>query len=489
MAEKSTKDKYLEILEEAAYDPNQYLSKKTIDDLMNDLDTLDATKLPQWLTLNKKSLEMIPEIASRPEFISVTENPKVVEKDYGFTEYDDFYKMEGPKSWINKSPVYLEQNAKKYGLDLPTYLDKVRELSTAKELERQWEDNANVKKFDKVPVLGDVSIPSYTRFMLPTSFNKAAMGKDVGYGDVAFDIGTDVAEAAMGVNPAKSIVSRRIFNPLTAALAGNAARQAKTVSDDPYAEFSLGELAGAGTLGALGLPVATKAAGDVLKSAANVAKGVKPIRSASNFIESLGDEAPASIAIRKASEFRDRLGRTNAVNAAEAREFQSAANQISNLVRETDLPVENPSVISKAKDRAYGTDSKFWQRYKRGEFMTPEEAKQAETWLKEYEKGPSVRPSERVQNPLQRAQRVQSLPDGNVLIDAWSESPLKSAFRRYAQGASSLAGGRVGSEIDESLKKALAKEIVNSTEWAKYITGQPNSLTDYQIYLGTVYGE
>lgn len=483
MAEKSMKEKYLEILEEAAYDPNQYLSKKTIDDLMNDLDTLDATKVPQWLVLNKRALEMIPEIASKPEFISVTENPKVVEKDYGFTEKEDFYKMDGPKSWLNKSPVYLEQNAKKYGLDLPTYLDKVRELSTAKELERQWEDNANVKKFEKVPVLGDVSIPSYTRLMLPTAFNKAARGDSVTTGDVVFDIGTDAAEAGMATSPVKFI------NPFTAALAGNAARQAKTIADDPYAKFSLGELAGAGTVGALGLPVVTKSAGDVLKKVANLGQSTKPIRKLSNWVESLGDEAPASIAKRKASELEDRLSRTRAVDAVEDAETKNLANQIENSLKDRNLPVQNPSVFQKLKDKSYGTDSKFWRRSRNGEFMTPEEAQQAEAWLREYERGGSVKPSDRTQNPIARAKRVKNLPEGEVLINAWSESPVTRALRRYGEAGSSLAGGRIGSELDEAEKKAVANQIVNSTEWQKYIAGLPNSLTDYQIYLGTVYGE
>ena len=201
---KSQKDKYLDLLEQA-YDAagsktGVNLSTDEIDSLFTDLTNTDASKVPQWLAANKDKLSMIPEVAGIPEFISITENPKVVEKDYGFTESDDFYKMEGPKSWMNKSIAYLQNNADKYGLSLSEYLDKVRELSTSKEQERQWEENAKVASIN-VPGIGEVNIPGLTAAVLPTSFNKAAMGQEVTDGDIAYDTVTDELEAAAATTP------------------------------------------------------------------------------------------------------------------------------------------------------------------------------------------------------------------------------------------------------------------------------------------------
>lgn len=496
MAEKSMKEKYLEILEEAAYDPNQYLSKNTIDDLMNDLDSLDATKVPQWLVLNKRALEMIPEIASKPEFVSVTENPKVVEKDYGFTESDDFYKMDGPKSWMNKSNAYLMNNAKKYGLELGDYLSKVQELSTKKEQERQWKDNANVAEFKSVPVIGDVSIPGYTRLMLPTSFNKASMGKEVKIGskykpwtwgsDVAFDIGTDIVEGAMATSPVKFV------NPVTAALAGNAARQAKGLYDDTQDEFSIGDLAGAGMTSSLGLPIVTKAAGDLVKKAAGAAGKTKNLSRFGNKIESIGEASPMSLAEERADELRDAIARTEAAKKADNMEFERTKSQVEAALRDQPTPqVPTNEEILAAKESSYGTGSDFWDNVRRHKILTDDELATGKNFVTEFDRGPDYvpLPREGQTSRMSRARDIQKLPNGDLLINAWAEPRVMRALRWTGNTGSSIAGGRVGSDITEADKKAMAKEIVNSTEWAKYVTGQPNNLTDYQIYIATVYGE
>lgn len=486
MAEKSMKEKYLEILEEAAYDPNQYLSKKTIDDLMNDLDSLDATKVPQWLVLNKRALEMIPEIASKPEFVSVTENPKVVEKDYGFTESDDFYKMDGPKSWMNKSNAYLLNNAKKYGLELGDYLSKVQELSTKKERERQWKDNANVAEFKSVPVIGDVSIPGVTRLMLPTSFNKASMGKDVTGGDVAFDIGTDLVEGAMATSPVKFV------NPVTAALAGNAARQAKGLYDDTQDEFSLVDLGGAGTVGLLGLPAATKTVGEVVKKGAGAVGKTKNLSRVANKIESIGETSPMVLAEERAAELRDAIARTEAAKKSDEMLAKRTQSQVQAAIKDEAIPqVPTNEEILAAKESAYGTGSDFWDNVRRHKILTDDELATGKNFVKEFDRGPDYvpLPREGQTSLMRRARDIQNLPEGDLLINAWAEPRVMRALRWTGNTGSSIAGGRVGSDITEADKKEMAKEIVNSTEWAKYVTGQPNNLTDYQIYIATVYGE
>lgn len=487
---KTQKEKYLEILGEA-YDNGSekngvYLGRDAIDSLYNDLYYVDPTKVPQWLKLNADKLSQIAEVASLPEFISITENPKTVEKDYGFTESDDFYKMDGPKSWMNKSNAYLLNNAKKYGLELGDYLSKVQELSTKKEQERQWKENANVAEFKSVPVIGDVSIPGVTRLMLPTSFNKAATGKEVGAGDVAFDIGTDLVEGAMATSPVKFV------NPVTAALAGNAARQGKGLYDDTQDEFSVGELAGAGMVSSLGLPIVTKSAGDLVKKAAGAAGKTKNLRMLGNKIEAIGEASPMSIAEERAAELRDAIARTEAAKKADEMLAKRTQSQVQAAVRDEVIPqVPTNEEILAAKESAYGTGSDFWNNVRKGRILTDDELAQAKNFVSEFERGPSYLPLEREGQTslMRRARDIQKLPNGDVLINAWAEPRVMRALRWSGNTGSSIAGGRVGSDITEADKKAMAKEIVNSTEWAKYVTGQPNNLTDYQIYIATVYGE
>lgn len=388
---KTQKEKYLEILGEA-YDNGSekngvYLGRDAIDSLYNDLYYTDPTKVPQWLKLNADKLSQIAEVASLPEFISITENPKTVEKDYGFTESDDFYKMDGPKSWMNKSNAYLMNNAKKYGLELGDYLSKVQEIATQKEQERQWKDNANVAEFKSVPVIGDVSIPGVTRLMLPTSFNKAATGKDVGYGDVAFDIGTDLAEGAMATSPVKFV------NPVTAALAGNAARQGKGLYDDTQDDFSVGDLAGAGTVGALGLPIVTKSVGDLLKQAAKAGGKTKALRNIGNKIESIGDEAPMSIAEERADELRDAIARTEAVKKAEGLEAERIKSQVEAAIKDQPTPqVPTNEEILAAKESAYGTGSEFWDNVRRHKILTDDKLANAKRYVEEFDRGPDYVP-------------------------------------------------------------------------------------------------
>lgn len=487
---KTQKEKYLEILGEA-YDNGSekngvYLGRDAIDSLYNDLYYVDPTKVPQWLKLNADKLSQIAEVASLPEFISITENPKTVEKDYGFTESDDFYKMDGPKSWMNKSNAYLMNNAKKYGLELGDYLSKVQEIATQKEQERQWKDNANVAEFKSVPVIGDVSIPGVTRLMLPTSFNKAATGKDVDKGDIAFDIGTDLVEGAMATSPVKFV------NPVTAALAGNAARQGKGLYDDTQDEFSIGDLAGAGMTSSLGLPIVTKAAGDLVKKAAGAAGKTKNLSRLGNKIEAIGEASPMSIAEERAAELRDAIARTEAAKEADDLVAKRTQSQVKAAVRDEAMPtVPTNEEILAAKESAYGTGSDFWDNVRRNKILTDDDLAKAKRYVEEFDRGPNYVPLQREgqSSLMNRARDIQKLPNGDLLINAWAEPRVMRALRWTGNTGSSIAGGRVGSDITEADKKAMAKEIVNSTEWAKYVTGQPNNLTDYQIYIATVYGE
>lgn len=467
---KSQKDKYLDLLEQA-YDAagsktGVNLSTNEIDSLFTDLTNTDATKVPQWLTANKDKLSMIPEIASIPEFISVTENPKVVEKDYGFTESDDFYKMEGPKSWMNKSYAYLQNNADKYGLTIGDYLNKVRELATQKEQEQQWKDNASIAKFN-VPVLGEVEIPGYTRLMLPTSFNKAALGQDVNNGDIAFDIGTTAVEGGMATTPYKWI-----SGPVQAALLGNTARQSKGLYDNTQPEFSTFDLASAGAMGAFTRGLTSKAAGDALKRIP-VLKESKKVSKLANRIGDLGDADP-QLALRE--------------TAAEMERLDKLGEELSILRKQREIqPDKNLRVSSKQNSSTYNVitnnnKDRLYRQALEGRLPSEEAGEQAHHWMTQYNQGP--RPES-----LARAKRLAEMPKGDVLLRAWSEPRIMSKLRNGIDAGGSIAGGRYGTNLTEDDKKAIAKDIINSTDWAKYVTGLPNNLTDEQIYLGTVYGE
>lgn len=511
---KSQKDKYLDLLTDAADNAGSKtgnaLSKEAIDKLYDDLYYVDASKVPQWLAANKDKLSMIPEVASIPEFISITENPKVVEKDYGFTESDDFYKMDGPKSWMNKSIAYLQNNADKYGLSLSEYLDKVRELSVSKEQERQWEENATVKKFENVPGIGEVNIPGLTAAVLPTSFNKAAMGQEVTKGDIAYDIATDELEAAAATTPGKG--APKIFKYLTgrpaqSAVAGNVVRQAKGLYDDTQDEFSKSQAVAAGITGALGTPLVTKAAGDVMKKAAGVASGLKPISKYANFVEDIGNEAPSEILDARIEQLNDQVTRRKALDRVKFDKSRQNVGKLLKVVGElhSNLPEDQRMIDfgdnilkdyksfepSKVEGRIYGTGSKLWRNVKTGEILTDAELKNAKNLLKEYNRGPDYQPTPKnvLENQYERAVRIKNMPEGDLLVNAWAEPKTMRMLRNAGKDVSALAGGRVGMNISEADKKEMAKNIINSTEWAKYVTGLPNNLTEEQIYIATVYGE
>lgn len=504
---KSQKDKYLDLLTSAADNAGSKtgnaLSKAEINKLYDDLYYVDASKVPQWLATNKDNLSMIPEVAGIPEFISITENPKVVEKDYGFTESDDFYKMEGPKSWMNKSIAYLQNNAKKYGLELNEYLDKVRELSTSKEQERQWEDNAKVASVN-VPGIGDVNIPGLTAAVLPTSFNKAAMGQEVTGGDIAFDIGTNAVEGGMTATPYKWI-----SGPVQAALLGNAARQGKGLYDKTQESFSPGEWGFAAGIGALGVPVTTKAAGDLIKKGAGFVKS-KPIETFAKRVEDIGNPSPNEILNNRVAELKGQIKKYDAIQEAkDAKKDINMANLAKALAADEEL-VNDPAIQQALKEvvepvlkhyeaydpvavesRLYGKGTKLWRNVQTGEILTDKQYKDAIKFLDEYNKGPDYLPTPKnvIENQYKRAVDIKNMPEGDILVNAWAEPKTMRMLRNAGKDASALAGGRYGSITSEADKKEMAKNIINSTEWAKYVTGLPNNLTEEQIYIATVYGE
>lgn len=504
---KSQKDKYLDLLTDAADNAGSKtgnaLSKEAIDKLYDDLYYVDASKVPQWLAANKDNLSMIPEVASVPEFISITENPKVVEKDYGFTESDDFYKMEGPKSWMNKSISYLQNNAKKYGLELNEYLDKVRELSTSKEQERQWEENAKVASVN-VPGIGEVNIPGLTAAVLPTSFNKAAMGQEVTKGDIAYDIATDELEAAAATTPFKYVTG-----PVQAALLGNAARQGKGLYDNTQESFSPGEMGFAAGIGALGVPVTTKAAGDLIKKGAGFVKS-KPIETFAKRIEDIGNPSPNEILNNRVSEMKGQIKKyedlkdvntaKREINQAKLAKALAADEELANdpaiqqAMKDVVEPLlkhyesYNPTAI---ESKLYGKGTKLWRNVQTGEILTDQQYKDAVNFMKEYNRGPDYKPTPKnvVENQYKRAVNIKNMPEGDILVNAWAEPKTMRMLRNAGKDVSALAGGRYGSITSEADKKEMAKNIINSTEWAKYVTGLPNNLTEEQIYIATVYGE
>jgi hypothetical protein len=523
----NAKEQYLNLLHDAyknaANAEGVNLNKSQIADLWDDLKATDATKVREWLALNKESLSRIPEVASQPAFLDVTENPKVVEKDYGFTESDDFYKMDGPKSWMNKSYAYLKNNADKYGLTIGEYLDKVRELSTKKEQERQWEDNYTLYKADNVPAIGDIRIPGPIPLAFPNSFNKASMGKEVDKGDIAFDLGLDAVDLAtmaspLKYNPARTggskvlnmLLSDRGLAPTKAARIAtsspvvatttNVGRQAKGIYDDTQDEFSLGQAALAGTVGSLGLPMVTHGAADAIKSIAGTASKTGPIRKFANAIEGLGEQSPSEILRNKVAEDAIKMERYKALQEANKASTQALKGEIlkevgkstgdTKLMKIGDELYENNNPIAKNADEIYGKDSKLWRNVRDGEIYTQEEFDRAAEFMNEYNKGKNYPSSGSNQARFERAIKVKNeVPNGELLVNAWAEPKTYNLLRNKVKTGATALGGRYGMYISEDDKKAMAKNIVNSTEWAKYVTGLPNNLTEEQIYLATVYGE
>lgn len=507
---KSQKDKYLDLLEQAygaaGSKTGVNLSTDEIDSLFTDLTNTDASKVPQWLAANKDKLSMIPEIAGVPEFISITENPKVVEKDYGFTESEDFYKMDGPKSWMNKSIAYLQNNADKYGLSLNEYLDKVRELSTSKEQERQWQDNAKVASVN-VPGIGEVNIPGLTAAILPTSFNKAAMGQEVTKGDIAYDIATDELEAAAATTPFKYVTG-----PVQAALLGNAARQGKGLYDKTQESFSPGEMGFAAGIGALGVPVTTKAAGDLIKKGAGFVKS-KPIERFAKSVEDIGNPSPNEILNNRVSELQGQIKKYKDLQDVKEAKDAIATAKLAKATGERTMAEADPTLASTGEalknagenilksyeaynpvaveSRLYGKGTKLWRNVQTGEILTDQQYKDAINFMKEYNRGPDYKPTPKnvVENQYKRAVNIKNMPEGDILVNAWAEPKTMRMLRNAGKDVSALAGGRYGSITSEADKKEMAKNIINSTEWAKYVTGLPNNLTEEQIYIATVYGE
>ena len=81
------------------------------------------------------------------------------------------------------------------------------------------------------------------------------------------------------------------------------------------------------------------------------------------------------------------------------------------------------------------------------------------------------------------------MPEGDILVNAWAEPKIMRMLRNAGKSGAEIVGGRYGIGISEDDKKEMAKNIINSTEWGKYVTGLPNNLTEEQIYIATVYGE
>lgn len=538
---KSQKDKYLDLLEQA-YDAagskdGIYLSKDAIDSLFTDLYNTDPTKLNQWLALNKGKLENIPEIAALPGFISVTEDPKVVEKDYGFTESEDFYKMDGTKSWTNKSIAYLQNNADKYGLTLGEYLDKVRELSTSKDRESQWEDNATVKKFENVPGIGEVNIPGLTATVLPTSFNKAAMGQEVTGGDIGVDLALDAADVASAFSPVKAGTAAKtggskLFNLLTAqrglnptvharyalsdpamAVYTNSGRQVKGIYDGTQDEFSPLQTILGGTTAAVGLPVTTRAAGDLIKSGAGFLREDK-IAKLGNAIEDVGKASPTEALNEHVNKLQDQINKYKAVksnkvnkeliNTAELMKGIYERNKELNLTpgleqSSNGLAKSSKEIYERFKGynpeiedaKLYGTGSQLWRNVKNDQIITDKQYSDAVNFIGQYEKGPDYKPTPKnvAENQYKRAVEVKNMPEGDILVNAWAEPKIMRMLRNAGKSGAEIVGGRYGIGISEDDKKEMAKNIINSTEWGKYVTGLPNNLTEEQIYIATVYGE
>lgn len=538
---KSQKDKYLDLLTDAAYAAGSKsgiaLSKEEIDKLYDDLYYVDPTKLNQWLTLNKGKLENIPEIAALPGFISVTEDPKVVEKDYGFTESEDFYKMDGNKSWMNKSIAYLQNNADKYGLTLGEYLDKVRELSTSKDKERQWEENATVKKFENVPGIGDVNIPGLTATVLPTSFNKAAMGQEVTGGDIGVDLALDAADVASAFSPVKAGTAAKtggskLFNLLTAqrglnptnharyalsnpamAVYTNSGRQAKGIYDGTQDEFSPLQTILGGTTAAVGLPVTTRAAGDLIKSGAGFLREDK-IAKLGNAIEDVGKASPTEALNEHVNKLQGQINKYKAVKTNKAKkelinkadlmkgihernkelnlspDLEQTSNGLAKASKEIyeQFKGYNPEI---ADAKLYGTGSQLWRNVKNDQILTDKQYNDAVNFIGQYEKGPDYKPTPKnvAENQYKRAVEVKNMPEGDILVNAWAEPKIMRMLRNAGKSGAEIVGGRYGIGISEEDKKEMAKNIINSTEWGKYVTGLPNNLTEEQIYIATVYGE
>ena len=482
---KDNKEKYLSLLDEAykaaGLETGNALSQEEVLKLQDQLIATDPDKVPQFLSLHKDKLAQVPEIASLPEFISITENPKVVEKDYGFTEGEDFYKMEGPKSWMNKSPVQLETNAKKYGMELGEYLNLVAKLATEKEKERQWKENASAATFKDVPYIGEVNVPGLTNIMLPTSFNKASMGKEVTPSDLEIDRALNVLEGGLATSP--------YGGPIWAALVGNLSRQGKQIYDETQDEFHPGEFVGAGAMGAFGTPIVFKSAGDILKRMPGT-QGMKPWRRFTREIEDIGEQDPNKVLARKKKELEKQTALYKAVTANEAKKATNAQADLAKFIGIDvgDYVPYNPTPV---EANLYGTGSKLWRNVKNGEILTEQGYKDALRFLEEANRGPDyiTTPKNVLANQYRRAEQIKNMPYGDILVNAWSEPKLSRMLREGGRVIGGGVGGRAGISTSDNDKKLIANKIINSADWGRYITGLPHNLTDEEIYIATMYGD
>ncbi len=258
--------------------------KLLADQLYSDIKkNVDEDHIRQYLLNHRDEFEQLQEIASMPAFIDITTNPRVLEKDHGFEEKDSFYSQDpsNPKSWMNRSIPQLRANAEKYGMSLSEYLNNVRELSENKERDRQWQENATVAE-KNLPVLGQTRIPGLARALLPISFEKAAAGRDVGSGDIAADLGLNLAEYGLLRG------HRGTVGTILAAPARNFLTQSALIEEGIQPGYDPLAISMAATLGLFGARNALKGAGDFLKGIPG-AKGIKPVRKFANLIEDVGD--------------------------------------------------------------------------------------------------------------------------------------------------------------------------------------------------------
>lgn len=258
--------------------------KLLADQLYSDIKkNVDEDHIRQYLLNHKDEFEQLQEIASMPVFIDVTTNPRVLEKDHGFEEKDSFYSQDpsNPKSWLNRSVPQLRANAEKYGMSLSEYLNNVRDLSENKERERQWKEGGTIAE-KNLPVLGQTRIPRLARALLPISFEKAAAGRDVDYGDIAADMGLNLAEYGLLRG------GRGMVGAILGAPARNFVTQSTLIDQGIQPSYDPLDLGASAALGIFGGRKILKGTGDLLKGLPG-AKGMKQVRKAANTIEDLGE--------------------------------------------------------------------------------------------------------------------------------------------------------------------------------------------------------
>ena len=298
-------------------------------------------------------------------------------------------------------------------------------------------------------------------------------------GDIAFDIGTDVLEGSLATAP--------YGGPIYAALLGNTARQGKQIYDETQDKFYPTQTAAAAAMGTFGTPMVFKSIGGAFKNVPGT-RGIKPYTRFVKSIEDIGEASPEAIKNAKVKELTKATDKYRAVNRLEQQKAEDALNA---LAKETGVINEyvpfNPTPV---EARLYGKGSKLWRNVKNGEILTDQEYKDAMRFLTEANRGPEFIPGKQRQSNLyNRARQIKEMPMGDILVNAWAEGNIPRMLREGGRIGGGIAGGRAGISISDTDKKEMANRIINSTEWAKYVTGQPNNLTDEEIYLATMYGE